>query len=724
LKFSTTIKVCFVYQKEKIMIDKQHPLKNITRLGWQPTLLAFATAMEGFVDTLFIAHIGLSAIEAVAIAGSILLIQVTIYEAFGSATRYFTSTAKNKKEAWKIIIQGAFLGCLVSLALGGVTILLTEQFFALYGVETTSNGVLYLQIVGGSCVFPALFGVVSHGLQGLAEQKSTTIAGLVITSTHLLLDYVLIYPLHLGLVGAAYAAMLSSLLGTGWIVAMFLRQAGSDIQWKMDWQLQKKMLSKALPQMLGNLSNQIGLVYYYAILARTGPEALAAVRILNVVERVVYATWMKGIIYTISPVVGPLTNEKKLVARYIRWAMGTVMIGTFVSWIIQLILAHVVVGLFTDDPAILELAVWLILLYAWVNGLWYVYACVEEVFGVHKQIQTTATINTLSSVVLVIGCWLASPTLVGVTYAEAVQYLVIGTVSVAYLCGYYKHAGISLFPFRETISNILRRAKKKHILLDDEGMKNPVDRANNAINALFALESAKRDPIKGLPIENALRTVKQLLEDALAVIESDELQQERFVESNKMDWAKFENSQEIFEFYVQRAKKDAKGQFPLNLGELGELLDYVQSLYLPGVNLREAYEAYEFFLNNDGTVDRVKYAYEALLALESVNMWQIIELPIDYALHTAKQIMKDALTVIETDELQKKLFADAFGWNKHGYEFENSKKAYELIISSAYIKAVLPRSIAEVESELRKAQIFLPEANTAMALDTLSKVEI
>lgn len=430
---------------------KNHPLRTIARLGWQPTLLAFAAASEGFIDTLFIAHIGISAIQAVAIAGSILLIQLTIYEAFGSAARYFTSTAKNKKEAWKIIIQGAYLGCLVSLILGGVTIVLAKQLFTLYGVEATSDGVLYLQIVGGSCVLPALFGVVSHGLQGMAEQKTTTIAGLVIASTHLLLDYVLINLLHLELMGAALAAVLSSFCGTGLIVVMFLRQAGSDFQWKLDWQLQKKMLSKALPQMVGNLSNQIGLVYYYAILARTGPEALAAVRILNVVEKVVYATWMKGIIFTISPVIGPLMNQKGKVARYIRWVMGTIIIGTFVSWAIQLILAHFVVGLFTDDPTVLKLAVWLILLYAWVNGLWYVYACVEEVFGVHKQIQITASINSLSSVLLVIGCWLASPTLVGVTFAEVVQYLILGMVSVAFLCGYYKHAEITLFPIRASI---------------------------------------------------------------------------------------------------------------------------------------------------------------------------------------------------------------------------------------------------------------------------------
>ncbi len=560
-------------------MNTKHPLRTIARLGWKPTLLAFTTALDGFIDTLFIAHLGLSVIQAVAIAGSILLIQLTMYDSFGSATRYFTSTAKdNKAEAWKIMIQGSFLSCLAGLALGGVIIALASMLFSLYGV--TPEGVLYLQVVGGACVFPALFGVVSCGLQGLEKQNPTTKAGLAINISHVALDYVLIYPLHLGLMGAACATVLSSALGTGWIVVMFLRQAGTDIQWKLDWQLQKKILSMAFFQMLGNLSNQIGLVYYYAILARTGPEALAAVRILNVVERVVYATWMRGIIYTISPVVGPLIHRKKQVAIYIRWAMGTVIVGTFVSWAIQLILAHAVVGMFTDDPTVVNLAVWLILLYAWVNGLWYIYACVEEVFGVHKQIKTTAIINTLSSVLLVIGCWLASPTLMGVTYAEVVQYLVIGTVSVSYLCGYFKHAGITLFPFKNAL--------KKTPVLDAEGAKDPVMRAFYAQGALQNLERLKH--LYELPVGDNIRMVKQLLKDALAVIETDESLIELYC--NRCRWIGFvwTHSEEAFESFAQRAELSAKMAWSKHLKEeiyLGVIGEFHS---LPGVDLSEAYE--------------------------------------------------------------------------------------------------------------------------------------
>src|SRR6478672_9410180 len=122
------------------MSKKDHPLKTLARLGWQPTLLALVTAVEGLINTLFVAHIGLAAIASVTIAGSVLLIQQSITSAVGSTTRYFTSTAKSRTEALKIIIQGAVLSCLVSLALGCMTIILAKVLIKVYGVEVTSDG--------------------------------------------------------------------------------------------------------------------------------------------------------------------------------------------------------------------------------------------------------------------------------------------------------------------------------------------------------------------------------------------------------------------------------------------------------------------------------------------------------------------------------------------------------------------------------------------------------
>lgn len=588
------------------------------RFGWQPTLLALCLAMEGIVDTFFVAHIGLAAIAAVTIATeSILVIQWCFYAKVGTAVKHFTSTTKNRDEALRIIIQGLQLGCAMSLVLGASAIFLAKQLFEVYGVEITPAGVLYLQLIGGTCILQALFGVLSNGLQGwLREQWSTTTAQIGMMVIHLGLDYVLIYLLHFGLMGAACASLLSSVIGTGWIMARFLHHTGTNLPWKPDWKLQKSILGQAFPQTLGSLSNQIVMVFYFAILARTGPESLAAVRTLYVVQRVVYLSWMGGIISSISLVIGPLIEDTQQVARYLRWAIGTVVVGTLLSWAAMLVMAETAVGFVTDDTTVSKLAVWLLLLYALVQCPWTIYGCVGEVLGVHKQAQTSSIIYILSSVLLVIGCWLLPKTLVGVSYAEILQYMFLGIVSTAYICGYFKRAGIELFPVRSAFERLFsfrkprrEQASKVHFTRDFsrdsthnssyelwERMMylrylsevtaprsssfeemNPVFRAIRAYNAVRLLVSAKRGPVTNLPVEAAMENAKKFLSDALETIAANPNLQSFLEFLTGASWKQDRGTaREFFTALVQHAK--AQATTPTNIRGVSLLLTKVPSL--------------------------------------------------------------------------------------------------------------------------------------------------
>ncbi|MXQ54042.1 MATE family efflux transporter [Shimazuella alba] len=577
------------------MKKTEHPLKSMARFGWQPTLLTICLAMEGIVDTFFVAHIGLSAIAAVTVATeSIMVILWCFYAKVGTAVRHFTVTTKNKADALMIIIQGVYLSCALSLVLGGGTIILAKQLFEAYGVEITSDGVLYLQIVGGNCILLALFSVLSSGLQGwLKEQWSTTVAQISMMAIHLGLDYVLIYRFHFGLVGAACATLLASVIGTGWIIARFFRRAGTNLIWMPDWKLQKSILGQAFPQMLSSLSNQVSMIPIFAILARTGPEFLAAVRILYVIQRVFYLSWMGGIINSISLTIGPMIENKQQVARYLRWALGTVIIGTLLSWAVMLVMAEPAVGLLTDDTTVSKLAVWLILFYAFVQCPWTIHGCVGEVLGVHKQAKTSSIIYILSSVLLVIACWLLPPTLEGISYAEVIQYMFLGIVSTAYISGYFKSAGIELFPIRSSIVrgwSLLRnhagRLAGTHIriqrvpslsfilgreteLTTYQEMK-PVFQALQAYQALSILESIKKFQ-EELPLEDAMLLAEHSLHDALAEIAAKRTLQQFLEQVTSTSWPQNRDSAQVI-----RKFQDAFAHYAKEKAELPETTEAVR----------------------------------------------------------------------------------------------------------------------------------------------------
>lgn len=588
---------------------QEHPLRAMVRFGWRPTLIAIFLSAQAITTTYFVSLIGVGALATIAIAGSILTIQRYIYLSVGSAVRYFTVNAKdNAGEATKFIVQGVFQACFLAFVLGGVSAILAEQLLSVYGDDFTSDGVLYLQVASGTTFLPALFGVLSNGLKAWdrKEQKITTKAELALYFSCIPLDGVLIYLLDLGLIGAACTVVLSNTLGTVWLFKRFLNKAGPGLQWKVNWETQKKIFSQAFAIMLGDIANQSGMVLYFIILSSTGNDSLAAVRTLYVVQGLVYLTWLRGIVEAIHLVVDPVKQTTEQVARYIRWTLSAVVLGTFTMWAILLVIAEPVVGFVADDPTVTNLTVWL-LLYSLVQAPWAIYACAGEVFGMRLQAKTSFIIFTLSSGVLVIACLKLPKTLEGVSWAEVLQYSFMAFVSVAYLCGLFKAEGVYLFPIRATIVRGLSLLKIhferwmgtyveiQHVPLssietdrklaafkESSGASitradmSPVFDAFRAYDAITHLESLKL--AKGeLPLEDSMNFAKGLLCDSLTKIAEKRVLQESLAFVTGASWPQNSDSsvavQRFLKAFVQHAKERA--EIPKTTRDLSELADRI-----------------------------------------------------------------------------------------------------------------------------------------------------
>jgi Na+-driven multidrug efflux pump len=590
---------------------QEHPLRAMARFGWRPTITALFLSMQAITTTFFVSQIGVAAVATIAIALSILSIPRYLYLSVGQAVRYFTANAKdNNTEAVKYIVQGSLQACFFALVLGGGTAVLAGQLLRFYMDDFTSDGVLYLQIAGGTGFLPALFGVLSNGLKAWdrKEQKITTRAEQATCLFCIPLDWVLIYLLDLGLVGAACTMVLSNMLGTVWLFKRFLGKAGTRLPLKVDWRIQKEISSQAFAIMVGNMANQIGMVLYFHIVASTGTDSLAAVSTLYTVQGLVYLPWMRGIIETIHLVVNPAKDSTEQVARYIRWTLSIIVLGTFVAWAILHVLAEPVVGFITDDADVTNLTVWLVLLYSMVQAPWAIYASIGEVLGMRLQAKTSSIIFTLSSVLLAIACWKLPRTLEAVSWAEILQYSFMAITSVVYLCGLFKGAnGVYLFPIRATIVRRLSLLKVHyerwmgtHVEIQHVPMSSietnrkltafrevsnaaitradmsPVFdafRAYDAITHLGSLKLAKSE----LPLEDSMNFAEDLLCDSLKKIAEERVLQEFLAFVTGASWPQNNDSsvvvQRFLKAFVQHAKERA--EIPKTTRDLSNLADKI-----------------------------------------------------------------------------------------------------------------------------------------------------
>lgn len=570
---------------------KEHPLRAMARFGWRPALISLFLSVQAITTTYFVSLIGVTALATIAVAGSILTMLRYIYLSVGQSVRYFTVRAKdNVDEVVKFIVQGVFQACFLALVLGGGTVILAGQLLSFYGDEFTSDGVLYLQVAGGTTFLPALFGVLSNGLKAWdsKEQKITTRAELAVYFVSIPLDGALIYLLDLGLGGAACTLVLSNMLGTVWLFKRFMSKAGHGLQWKVDWRTQKKIFSQAFAIMLGDIANQSGMVVYFIILASTGTDSLAAVRTLYVVQGLVYLPWLRGIIETIHLVIDPVKDTTEQVARYIRWTLSAVVLGTFAVWLILLVAAEPVVGFVADDDTVTNLTVWLLLLYSLVQAPWAIYTCVGEVFGMRLQAKTSFIVFTSSSVLLVIACLKLPKTLEGVSWAEVLQYSFMAIASVAYLCGLFKAEGVYLFPIHATIVRGLSLLKVhferwmgthveiQHVPLSSietnrklvafrvssgaavtRDAMSPVYDAFRAYYAITHLESLKL--AKGeLPLGDSMNIAMDMLHDSLSKIAEEKNQQEFLALVTGASWPQNSDSSAVVKKFLKDFIRHAK----------------------------------------------------------------------------------------------------------------------------------------------------------------------
>ena len=131
----------------------------------------------------------------------------------------------------------------------------------------------------------------------------SVIAGL----TNILLDFILIYVLHLGLWGAALATTLSWVMGGIVPVVFFAKKNIFLLQFtktKLEWSVLSKVVSNGAAGLLTNLSTSvIAILYNYQLMRLTGENGVAAYGVIMYVSYVFMAFSM-GYSTGSSPIAG------------------------------------------------------------------------------------------------------------------------------------------------------------------------------------------------------------------------------------------------------------------------------------------------------------------------------------------------------------------------------------------------------------------------------------
>lgn len=337
-----------------------------------PMVLEMAMeSLFGIVDVYFVSSLGPDATATVGLTDSMLTIIFGIAMGLCMATTAMVARRtgeKDKAGAAKAAVQAIFLGIAVSVPIGVIGFLYTPQLFRLMGAtdEVIAVGSGYGQIILGTNLIIMLLFLINAIFRGAGDAVIAMRVLWVSNLINIALDPCLIFGLgpfpEMGVTGAGVATAIGR--GTGVLLQLWVLLGGrgrvkiSRDQWRIDFKVMMHLLKISLGgmfQFLVATASWLGLVRIVAVF---GSAALAGYTIaLRIIIFAILPSW--GMSNAAATLVGQnLGAGKPERAEKSVWLAGlSNMLVLLVVTIVFLIYAEPLIGLFTEDAAVVPYGV-------------------------------------------------------------------------------------------------------------------------------------------------------------------------------------------------------------------------------------------------------------------------------------------------------------------------------------------------------------------------------
>jgi putative MATE family efflux protein len=255
----------------------------------------FFQTILGFVDTFFVAQIGLEEVTAVGVANTVLAVYFAVFMSLGVSVNVYVAKylgADDKEKSQAVAGQSILLALAFGVVFGMVSMVFADPLLRMMGLQgdVLEKGVLYFRIVGIPSILMSLMFVISSIFRGMKDTKNPMIVSIIMNLINILLDYILIFGFFIipafGLEGAAWASVISRLVGVVLLVILLKRKQFIEIGalLKLDPSLQKLLLRLATPSMGERLAMRLGQVLYFGIIVYLGTHLFAAHQIAGNIE--------------------------------------------------------------------------------------------------------------------------------------------------------------------------------------------------------------------------------------------------------------------------------------------------------------------------------------------------------------------------------------------------------------------------------------------------------
>lgn len=347
-------------------LENQKMTKLLMNLSLPATVGMLVNALYNIVDTIFIGRgIGYLAIGGLTIAFPVQMIIMAVAQMVGIGAASVISRslgAKNSERANHVagnsFLSVAVLGMLICV-LGSIFI---DPLLRIFGATDIllPYAKEYLQVILiGSIYFP--FAVSGNNLiRAEGNAKAAMFSMMIGAVTNIFLDYLFIFPMNMGIRGAALATILSQLLSVIYVLSyMYGKQSTLKVKLhhlKPDWKIIYETMTIGFSSFARQVAGSAMAIILNNSLTFYGGEL--ALSVYGVVQRVIMFLFMPlfGIVQGMQPIVGYNYGAKKIgrVKEAVKLSIIATTIFALVSTLFGELFPNFIIGMFDNNPELIE----------------------------------------------------------------------------------------------------------------------------------------------------------------------------------------------------------------------------------------------------------------------------------------------------------------------------------------------------------------------------------
>ncbi|WP_238899711.1 MATE family efflux transporter [Clostridium sp. YIM B02500] len=326
----------------------------------------FVSSLYTVIDGIFVGRgvgdLGLAAV-AIAMPATIVLFGIaTMFAVGGGALVSKNFGAKDKERAVYIFRQAFKSIIILSSIISFVFIVFSEYIVVLLGATENLKELSaeFLRYYSLFCI-PSLLGITLNGFirndGGPKLAMISTIAGTVV---NILLDYIFIFPLNMGVRGAAIATGLGQVATIAIILPHFLKKKGQLTfgNVKLEMKVVKEIITIGFPSFFAEAAFSIIIFFYNIVLGiYMREEGIASYSIINYITTNIYMMLL-GVSLGAQPLISYYfgARDTKKMFTFYKFALIASVSVNLLFTLVCFIFGKNLIGLFTTDKELINIA--------------------------------------------------------------------------------------------------------------------------------------------------------------------------------------------------------------------------------------------------------------------------------------------------------------------------------------------------------------------------------